>query len=186
MVRLIKLSRKLQTKFCKVYRDGVKFTISQILHGKHTSSRGSLSSSSLQVPTRYRNVKPCGRLGISFYRTFLKQRSMKPKHYLLLGFFLITIFASGCLKGASETGDNYCIKTQTGEKLSFSEAKEIALRSECIKEGALKEEHFCNSNTGTWWIDLAVQKEGCTPACVIDVATRQAHINWRCTGALPP
>jgi len=74
-----------------------------------------------------------------------------------------------------------CIKTDTGEKMSFQEAKEIALKSDCVKEGSLKDEHFCNPG-GTWWIDLNIQKQGCLPACVINVVTKKAEINWRCTG----
>lgn len=70
--------------------------------------------------------------------------------------------------------------------MSFSEAKEIALKSECVKEGNLKETHFCNQITGTWWIDLDIQKKGCNPACVIDIATKKAEINWRCAGLVVP
>lgn len=44
---------------------------------------------------------------------------------------------------------------------------------------------MCNEITGTWWIDLDVEDaEGCNPACVINVVTNQAEINWRCTGLL--
>lgn len=42
--------------------------------------------------------------------------------------------------------------------------------------------HFCNEGTGTWWINLDITKEGCAPACVIHTDTKQAEINWRCTG----
>jgi hypothetical protein len=78
--------------------------------------------------------------------------------------------------------DERCIKTETGEKMDFLEAKEIALKSECVKKGNLKDEYFCNQASGTWWIDLDIQKKGCAPACVIDVATKKAKINWWCTG----
>lgn len=70
--------------------------------------------------------------------------------------------------------------------MSLSEAKEIALESECVEEGNLKEEYFCNENTGTWWLDLEVGKPGCSPACVINVSTGEAEINWRCTGLITP
>lgn len=79
-----------------------------------------------------------------------------------------------------------CIKTETEEEMSFSEAKEIALESECVGEGNLTDEYFCNQFTGTWWIDLDIQKEGCAPACVINVSTKKAEINWRCTGLIIP
>lgn len=67
------------------------------------------------------------------------------------------------------------------QKLSLEDAKEIAINSEC-NQGELKDNAFCNENTGTWWIDLDIEKEGCNPACVIDVVTKTAEINWRCTG----
>jgi len=70
--------------------------------------------------------------------------------------------------------------------MSLVEARKIAESSECVKEGFLKEEYFCNENTGTWWIDLDLDKEMCNPACVVNVVTKEAVINWRCTGALPP
>jgi len=79
----------------------------------------------------------------------------------------------------------YCVKLGIGEKMSLVEARKIAESSECVKEGFLKEEYFCNENTGTWWIDLDLEKEGCNPACVVDVVTKQAEINWRCTGLIP-
>jgi len=78
----------------------------------------------------------------------------------------------------------YCVKQDSGEKLSFSQAWDIAMKSDCVKDGSLKTSHFCNEITGTWWVDLDIKKEGCSPACVINVATKQAEINWRCTGLL--
>jgi len=79
----------------------------------------------------------------------------------------------------------FCTKKGTEEKLSLKEAKEIALQSECGEAGLLKDTPICNDVTGTWWIDLDIQKQGCSPACVINVETKEAEINWRCTGALP-
>jgi predicted secreted protein len=72
------------------------------------------------------------------------------------------------------------------ETMSETEAREIAANGVCGQAGALKENAFYNDWTATWWIDLDAQKEGCAPACVVDVRTGQAEINWRCTGALPP
>jgi len=62
----------------------------------------------------------------------------------------------------------------------LSEAKEIAMNT-C---GELKEIYFCNENTNTWWIDLDLEKEGCAPACVVNVLDKSAEINWRCTGLI--
>ena len=72
------------------------------------------------------------------------------------------------------------------EAMTEAQVREIAANSECGEAGALLENAFYNDWTATWWIDLDVEREGCSPACVVDVRTRQAEINWRCTGALPP
>lgn len=77
--------------------------------------------------------------------------------------------------------EEFCTK-ESGESMSLAEAREIANASACVAEGPLKGKHICNEVTGTWWIDLNIKKKDCNPACVIDVATKQAEINWRCTG----
>ncbi len=79
-----------------------------------------------------------------------------------------------------------CIRKDSGEHMNLGEARQIALASECAEEANLTDRYLCNSYTGTWWIDLEIKKEGCSPACVINVATKTAEINWRCTGVLPP
>jgi hypothetical protein len=79
----------------------------------------------------------------------------------------------------------YCIDSKTGAKMSYQEADGIALNSECIDRGQLKESHFCNSDTGTWWIELEIERPGCAPACVVDVNAKAAETNWRCTGLIP-
>jgi len=43
---------------------------------------------------------------------------------------------------------------------------------------------MCNNYTGTYWIDLDIDKPGCNPACVVDTVTKTAEINWRCTGLI--
>ena len=66
--------------------------------------------------------------------------------------------------------------------LTISDAKDIAKNSECGDK--FKETYMCNEFTGTYWIDLEIEKEGCNPACVVNVETREAEINWRCTGII--
>jgi len=73
----------------------------------------------------------------------------------------------------------------TGESMDMLEAQRIFDASQCSREGSAKIEHFCNENTGTWWIDILAYRKGCNPACVINVATKTAEVNWRCTGAAP-
>ncbi len=75
----------------------------------------------------------------------------------------------------------FCAKEYTNARLSISEAIAIAKSSECGKYG-IKEPYACNNITGTWWLSLDAKKEGCNPACVVNVETKAAEINWRCTG----
>jgi len=98
---------------------------------------------------------------------------------LIIVLVLATILVCGCMGGVDK---NYCKKTDSTKQLSASEAREIALGSDCVKEGKLKGEAVCNENTGTWWIEIDTKKEGCSPACVIDTELGTAEINWRCTG----
>lgn len=73
-----------------------------------------------------------------------------------------------------------------GNSMSFADAKEKAT-SGCL-DGALQDNHICNTTTGTWWIDFTPNnpKEGCNPACVVNVETGEAEINWRCGGYMEP
>jgi serpin B len=70
--------------------------------------------------------------------------------------------------------------------MSIKEALYIANNSECVKEGRLTKKYFYNANTRTWWIDLDLKKEGCSPACVVSEDAGTAEINWRCTGLIEP
>lgn len=80
-----------------------------------------------------------------------------------------------------------CTDVESGKSLNYRQALAIAADSECTGHGELLPARFCHEDSGTWWISLSVQKEGCNPACVVDVNSRVAKINWRCTGAvLPP
>ncbi len=102
---------------------------------------------------------------------------------LIILFIVSAFLLAGCAKTIEK---QWCVKNETGTKMEFSEAKEIAVKSDCVKDGNLKEGHFCNENSGTWWIDLDIKKEGCNPACVIYVENKSAEINWRCTGLILP
>lgn len=67
--------------------------------------------------------------------------------------------------------------------LTLKDAKQIARESECSDR--LTGNYSCNNASGTYWLDLGIQKEGCNPACVVDIEHRNATINWRCTGFVP-
>lgn len=85
----------------------------------------------------------------------------------------------------SPTEDQICASISSGGAMELKEALIIASASECTKNGALTDHYTCNNNTGTWWIDLDLPKEGCNPACVVNIENKTAEINWRCTGLLP-
>ena len=95
-------------------------------------------------------------------------------------------FLAGSLCGVSPSwsfaAEESCGKQDAVIKMTYEEARTLAAKSECAEKGKLKDTHFCNENSGTWWIDLEVTNTNCTPACVIEVETRQVSINWRCTG----
>ena len=74
-----------------------------------------------------------------------------------------------------------CSKEGTEFSMEYSEAK-LIVQEKCNM--TLKDTYMCNNVTGTWWIDVESDKEGCAPACVVDVETKAAEINWRCTGAV--
>ncbi|MBN1454739.1 MAG: hypothetical protein JW945_00585 [Methanomicrobia archaeon] len=87
----------------------------------------------------------------------------------------------------NETQQTVCV-TGTGESMNLSEALLIAAASECSTIGMITTNAFCNAVTGTWWLDLEPYepKEGCNPACVVNITTKTADVNWRCTGLILP
>jgi hypothetical protein len=80
------------------------------------------------------------------------------------------------------------IEDAAKENLTESDALRIAQESECGEKGALADNAVLNENSNTWWIDLEMkpeyEKAGCSPACVVDAASLEAEINWRCTGLI--
>ena len=78
------------------------------------------------------------------------------------------------------------VPADTTSTMSLEEARDIAQHSTCVEVGLLTDNAFYNDSTGTWWIDLDAEQPGCAPACVVNVSTKAAEVNWRCTGALPP
>lgn len=68
--------------------------------------------------------------------------------------------------------------------IPLEDALSIAQESGCLAEGGslIPDSALYNPNTKTWWIDLDLERQGCSPACVVDDRTGTAEINWRCTG----
>jgi hypothetical protein len=71
--------------------------------------------------------------------------------------------------------------------LTETEARLIAEQT-CIKGEETLASGTYNEGTKTWWFDanLNPEREGCNPACVVNVETQTAEINWRCTGLIIP
>jgi len=74
-----------------------------------------------------------------------------------------------------------------GGTITEADARIIA-ENTCIKGGEALSAGTYNPNSTTWWFDanLNATKPGCNPACVVSTETKQAEINWRCTGVIPP
>jgi len=71
-------------------------------------------------------------------------------------------------------------------KLTLDEARAIAESSlDCMNVGKLTNQSMYNNVTHTWWFDLDVSKQGCSPACVVNEDNELAQVNWRCTGVIP-
>lgn len=91
----------------------------------------------------------------------------------------------GCIEREGEEPEEEACTSENGTSMLLSEAREIAGESDCVEDGTLEDTYVCNSVTGTWWIDLDIEMEGCSPACVVNIETAEAEINWRCTGLQP-
>jgi len=87
-------------------------------------------------------------------------------------------------QGECKSAEKFCTDSTTKAKLGEKEALALAKTGECA-QGKVVGVPLCNEITGTWWFDLDITKEGCSPACVVDVNTKAVEINWRCTGLLP-
>ncbi|MFA6035554.1 MAG: hypothetical protein WC759_01195 [Candidatus Micrarchaeia archaeon] len=97
------------------------------------------------------------------------------------------VCANGCEAGKCKEAEELCGGITTNYAMPYSEAEQIASASSaCSELGSLKGKgHSCNANSGTWWVEPGITKDGCTPACVVFVDNKSAEINWRCTGLLP-
>lgn len=104
----------------------------------------------------------------------------------VLVLLVIVAFISLAIYLQLSSTSEICTSSVTGVSMSYPNAVLKAMASDCATKGQLKETHICNENSGTWWIDLKVSASECNPACVIDVTTGAAEVNWRCTGLIEP
>ena len=98
------------------------------------------------------------------------------------GYAIMESYPRQCKISNKTFTEEHCLQEDVGDILTLSHAKEIAINSECGDN--LKEPFLCNEVTGTYWLDLNLEKEGCSPACVVSLKDRTASINWRCTGLI--
>lgn len=109
------------------------------------------------------------------------------KTYLAGGLVLVVLlFLVKTANEFMEYGNmpDICPHSGTGRNMTWEEARAISGASVCAENGTITDRRFCNPGTGTWWIDMEADRPGCNPACVIDVDTGEASINWRCLGFL--
>ncbi len=102
----------------------------------------------------------------------------------ITAFFVIAVTAIIVKSGLLEKEEITVEFTDLPAPMSEKIARSIAETSECIKDGALKDNALYNESSKTWWIDLNIDKPGCNPACVI-YEDETVEINWRCTGLTP-
>ncbi len=106
------------------------------------------------------------------------------------------VCANGCEAGkckevapapAPGPAGELCGGIKTNYTMPYAEAEQIANASgACVElENLTYKNHYCNENSGTWWLEPQVMMHGCAPACVVFADNKSAEINWRCTGAIP-
>jgi putative hemolysin len=105
-----------------------------------------------------------------------------------LAWLALVLAACGAPQSApiASTATPQSATPQSGPPMSLADAQQIASQSTCMQSGTLKDTGVYNPNSNTWWIDMAADKPNCNPACVVDVKTKTAEVNWRCTGAIVP
>lgn len=112
---------------------------------------------------------------------------MKWMKIMLIILIAILVVAIGGYAIYSATHSVKNTSPTTTSTMTEKDARAIAEKA-CIKGGEALAPGYYNENSKTWWFDanLNAKIQGCNPACVVTEATKQAEINWRCTGAVPP
>jgi len=67
-----------------------------------------------------------------------------------------------------------------GETMNIYEARNFFNNGKCAWEGSAKDEHSCNETAGAWEIGILAYRKNCTAVCVIDIATKESRVDWRC------
>ena len=72
-----------------------------------------------------------------------------------------------------ENEEETCTNENTNVSMGIGEALDIALNSECGRQGEILDTRICNANSGTWWIDLDILKLNCR---LLTQIINQVHI----------
>ena len=107
---------------------------------------------------------------------------MKPNAILKLVPFVLILLVAGC--SAKEISIQ---PSPSADMMSPEDALGIAQATkECTDVGRVTSSVSLNEQTRTYWVDiLQQQKPMCAPACVVNMDTGLAEVNWRCTGLIP-
>lgn len=109
---------------------------------------------------------------------------------LLLGtygiYHAIKVQKDAPLPVVQEPSSDLCDDMTKGEAQALAEAS-----LDCQDAGDFAfdtaEQNFCNANTHTWQFVLDnVTHEGCGAACIVSTQTKEASVQWMCTGLIQP
>jgi hypothetical protein len=142
-----------------------------------------IAVASLSYPVTVTQVDSANCIGC--FDVYLQRNDNQDQLKVALVNWTMRFFQKITLSADERKAETQVCKSDSDNMLTINDALSIAASSECTQNGTLTDRHSCNSITGTWWIDLDIEKEGCSPACVVNVDTKNAEINWRCTGLLP-
>jgi putative hemolysin len=104
------------------------------------------------------------------------------RYLLILTCLFVVVLVLGACVPVPAKHESSSAPATSKPPMSEEEARKIAETGDCAQTGKLEQQAVYNDNSGTWWIDLDAEKPGCNPACVVDVKTKTAEVNWRCTG----
>jgi|Deesub1362B_J571_1020462.scaffolds.fasta_scaffold00747_12 uncharacterized protein YceK len=110
------------------------------------------------------------------------------RFWIFFCLFLIVTAVSGCSQSAdSQKEEIYCVRKAKAkhsliskERMNLTEAKRIAMSSECSEIGTLKDSYRCNELEGTWSTPVDIDVEGCSAVCVVDIAKKEAKLRVQC------
>lgn len=67
-----------------------------------------------------------------------------------------------------------------GKTMNIFEARHLFDTGKCAWEGSAQDEHFCDETAGAWEINILAYRKNCVAVCVINVASKESRVDWRC------